>query len=331
MSLESDESFAQERGSKKVMRGLGIAGVLGLVVGGLLLGLSFFKATSNDASAVPMDQLVADFDAIAAATPFERSWGDDVGTKEDWSLADDGCIQVLRTDSLGTRGTDRVCSPDSYGAPAAVFGRLQQLVVTQSFDTATLEGGGDAEESAQLDYGMVELNSANLTVILWGLFGVPLLFAVAALVYLKVRPHADRPQRTIDPGGADASAVQPLPGDPPPRSETVSPSPGMARAAGAWVGRRSPAGTPTRRLVAGAVALALIVGVAYWMRQGGELTLDSTCAEYSARPAEERYDAAIRLSREAEADGPGNPLWFGQTDYRCGFDQELPLRDVYTP
>lgn len=77
---------------------------------------------------------------------------------------------------------------------------------------------------------------------------------------------------------------------------------------------------------------ALLAGVAVLIGACGEapLTADTKCSEYLQRPAEERHDAAVRISSETEGvSSPGNPMWGLSLDGACGSSPDLTLGEYF--
>jgi hypothetical protein len=67
-----------------------------------------------------------------------------------------------------------------------------------------------------------------------------------------------------------------------------------------------------------AVALIALAGSGC-AGSSGSITADTTCSEYLKRPAEERHDAAVRISSEISGvSSPGNPMWGFSLDGACG-------------
>lgn len=79
-----------------------------------------------------------------------------------------------------------------------------------------------------------------------------------------------------------------------------------------------------RVLSAGHAALgpAVVVSVAVVTACGGDapakITKDTSCRDYINAPSDVRHDAAIRISIEVGASGPGNPMWALTADAACG-------------
>jgi len=87
------------------------------------------------------------------------------------------------------------------------------------------------------------------------------------------------------------------------------------------------------RLHARAFGLCLAVALSAGLASCGgdkELTADSTCREFLNRPADERSDAAIRISTELEGvSNPGNPMWAASVSAACGSAPAATLRETY--
>jgi hypothetical protein len=80
-----------------------------------------------------------------------------------------------------------------------------------------------------------------------------------------------------------------------------------------------------QRGLAHVVAGLLIVAPLGACGGSDELTVGSTCTEYLDQAAEERHDAAARLSVTARAEDPGNPFWGPEMDRRCNLNTDQTL------
>jgi hypothetical protein len=62
---------------------------------------------------------------------------------------------------------------------------------------------------------------------------------------------------------------------------------------------------------------------------GQQLTGASLCRDYLKLPADERSDAALRLSSEVHAKDAGNPMWALNLDYNCSQTPNKTIRSAF--